>query len=169
MDNPEIGKPKTKIKRNYYKKGVKKSETQLANGVEHGICRAWYPSGQLKEEREYANGKMNGLWREWHENGQLSWETTQVNGQTLNGTDRRWREDGTPDYICEYQDGKIHGKYYKLEKDGTEVTEYWWHDKKLKYQPEQAALMIDFLTNIGYEVKKADKPIAGLNLPEQPT
>ncbi|AUD02145.1 toxin-antitoxin system YwqK family antitoxin [Spirosoma pollinicola] len=150
-------KEKTKIKRTYYGDKQLKSETRIVSNLEHGVCRVWYPNGQIKDERIYTYGKMNGKWKEWHENGQLSWESDQTNGESYNSIDRGWNEDGVLVYSCPYKEGKIHGKYYKRDSTGKEIREYWLHDKKLKYNSEHTELMIDFLSNLGYEIKPINK------------
>lgn len=127
--------------------------------MKHGVCREWHQNGQLKEERDFENDKMTGRWREWHENGQLIWDSIQTDGWPYNGHQRAWNKDGRLQLSSDYKEGKLHGILYRCDDNGKETREYWWKGKQQKYDVDRADLMIDFLSNLGFEIKTPDRTV----------
>jgi len=109
-------KPKSVVRRTFYRKGIVALEERYRNGKLHGKRRMWHRNGQLAEEDSYCHGLRHGLSRQWsasgrllgsfhmdhgtgvqqtwHENGQLNVEFTTVAGKFC-GRNRMWLRDGT--------------------------------------------------------------------------
>jgi len=109
-------KPKSVVRRTFYRKGIVALEEHYRKGKLHGKRRMWHHNGQLAEEDSYCHGLLHGLCRQWsdsgrllgsfhmdhgtgvqqtwHDNGQLNVEFTTVAGQFC-GRNRMWLRDGT--------------------------------------------------------------------------
>ena len=115
------------------------------------VKKEYYDSGQLHEECHYnSKNELHGLHRLWHENGQLQLELPYENG-SRNGAFRQWDKNGRLFFELHYQRGEKHGAFRQWDKKGNLRTEYYWKD--IKFQPEQASIMVEFLENIGYKIE----------------
>jgi hypothetical protein len=67
----------------YYKNGLKKSETRWKNGEPHGEFKSWYKNGQLEVMGTYAKGKLDGTITYWDPDGRKTSTALYDNGKAL--------------------------------------------------------------------------------------
>jgi antitoxin component YwqK of YwqJK toxin-antitoxin module len=76
-----------------YDTGMRKSRSQVAQGLLNGFSEGWSTNGQLVVREFFKDGVSHGLRTKWYRDGKKMSETTISNGQH-HGTFRRWHENG---------------------------------------------------------------------------
>jgi antitoxin component YwqK of YwqJK toxin-antitoxin module len=103
------------LRKRFDEEGRLVEETELRDGIPHGISQLWSSSGQLVGKAEYRDGKLHGEALLWNEAGVLVCRAHYAEGE-LHGQYESWWGDGRR---------KEDGMY----KGGVRVAPYIWYDE----------------------------------------
>ena len=113
-------KPKTEVRRTFYRKGIIVLEQRFRAGRLHGLHRFWHRNGQLAEEYPYRNGLLHGICRQWNENGKLLGSYRMEHGT---GTQKSWHDNGRLKQEFATVDGQFCGRSRMWLRDGTLISD----------------------------------------------
>ncbi|AYQ30961.1 toxin-antitoxin system YwqK family antitoxin [Runella sp. SP2] len=88
----------------------------------------------------------------YYDNNQIRTETS-FNTERLHGPMKGWYENGQPMFSGVWKNGKRHGVWEHIEKDGQKEYFYWHEGKEIRLKVEHLHLMEAFLTNHNYKVE----------------
>lgn len=113
-------RPKTGVRRTFYRKGIIVLEQRFRAGKLHGLHRFWHRNGQLAEEYPYRNGLLHGLCRQWNEDGRLLGSYRMEHGT---GWQRSWHDNGRLKQEFATVEGQFCGRSRMWLRDGTLISE----------------------------------------------
>ncbi|MDI1323253.1 MAG: hypothetical protein PSV36_10920 [Algoriphagus sp.] len=107
LEKFEDGKPEG-IHREFYSRGIKKSERTFKDGKKEGLSLSWYPNGNKKAESNFSDGEYQGTLKEWTESGILIREMNYEKGHEA-GRQQAWDSDGKQLANYEVKNGRTYG------------------------------------------------------------
>lgn len=113
-------KPKTEVRRTFYREGIIALEQRFRAGRLHGLHRFWHRNGQLAEEHPYRNGLLHGTCRQWNESGKLLGSYRMEYGT---GTQRSWHDNGRLKQEFATVEGQFCGRSRMWLRDGTLISD----------------------------------------------
>jgi antitoxin component YwqK of YwqJK toxin-antitoxin module len=101
-----------------YSDGSRKSRSELANGVMHGVSEGWYTNGVLQVREHFREGLSDGRRQKWFPSGAKMSEAT-VGAGKLQGAFKRWHENGALAEEIQMKDGNPDGVSMSYHPDGS--------------------------------------------------
>jgi antitoxin component YwqK of YwqJK toxin-antitoxin module len=92
-----------------YRDGVLKSQTEVQNGMLHGVSEGWYTNAQMQVREFFVNGVSHGTRLKWYDSGKQLSEAPIENGE-LHGVFRKWHDNGKPMQEITMRRGRAHGR-----------------------------------------------------------
>ena len=120
--------------RSYFENGKLESISHYEKGMKNGLFETWNVSGNKKSEITYCLNVCCGTYKTWYENGQLEKNISFKNpiyddkrkayNEVLDGNYLTYYNNGSPNQIGNYKDGKLDGiqlKYYENNVKASEI------------------------------------------------
>jgi hypothetical protein len=118
----QMGKPRPRVKRSFYRNGQLREETHFLGSTIHGPHRTWHHNGQLSSEEFYDSGLLHGLCRQWNRRGRLLGSYRMKHGM---GIQQAWFQNGRLQFETSTATGKFTGRTRVWLQDGTLVSEQY--------------------------------------------
>ena len=145
----------------YFPSGKISTRESYLNDQRHGQSEVFYEEGGISEQANYEKGVKSGPWKQYFPNGKPKMEATVVEGLKYEGPFVEYYPDGSKKVKGEYLDGKKNGSWWHFNEDGSpEIIYLYSNGKILEEHPQNGTFkeyFADDLLKSEYTYKEGKK------------